>query len=454
MEDRLKRIMIAGVKSGSGKTIVTCGLLKALKDRNYDVSSYKCGPDYIDPMFHSAIIGAWSENLDSFFCNTPELRHILAKRNSDIAVIEGVMGYFDGAGSTGSSKEIAMKTGTPAVIVIDCRGMSGTIGAIVSGMINYSRPNNICGFIFNRLSENLVPEVKEICAQYNTQYLGRFPADRGCVIESRHLGLITASEIDNLKKKVEIAGDICRKYIDIEKILEIASKAEKITDEIIVMKKTAPVGIKIAVSKDEAFCFHYEENYDILRNMGCEIVTFSPLSDKALPEDISGIILCGGYPELYAARLSDNKKMLESIRKAAKNGMPMIAECGGFMYLHDKMEGDDGKEYDMAGVIHAKAFKTDRLRRFGYVKLEAIADNMLCKKGDVIKAHEYHYWDSTCPGEDFEASKINKKISYRCAHGGENIYAGFPHLYFGGNMSVAERFVEKCYGQNKKHKKN
>ena len=453
----MKRILISGVKSGSGKTTVTCGILKALIDRGYDVSSFKCGPDYIDPMFHTSVIGAYSRNLDSFFCDTPTLKHVIKKNAKDISVIEGVMGYFDGAGVAGSSMDIAVKTETPAVIVIDCKGMAASIGAVICGFLEFQKPNNICGFIFNRLPESLVPDVKKMCDTFHTEYLGRFPTANECMIESRHLGLVTSDEIDNLKEKVSRLAGICEDNIDIDRMLEIASEAPDIDDDEISIERVTDENVRIAVAKDKAFCFHYEDNYDILRSIGCEIVTFSPLNDEKLPEDINGIILNGGYPELYASELSANKSMLKSIHDAVKSGVPTIAECGGFMYLHNKLEGNDGVKYSMASVIDGEAFKTGKLVRFGYINMKAEKDNMLVKQGETIRAHEFHYWDSTCTGESFLATKPGRNISYRCINGSDTLYAGFPHLYFYGNIKMAERFVTCCekagkYGQNRQYK--
>lgn len=446
----MKRIMISGEKSGSGKTTITCGLLKALKDRNLEVSSFKCGPDYIDTMFHSKIIDTFSRNLDSFFCDEKMLRHVLIKNAKEVSVIEGVMGYFDGAGNLGSSEQIATQTETPVIIVIDCKGMAQSIGAVICGFLNYQKQNNICGFIFNRLPESLVTEVKNMCEAAGTNYLGRFPYAPDCMIESRHLGLVTAQEIDNLKSKVGKLAELCNKYVEIDRIMEIASNVSDIDDVIgdecfdICINSALKNNIKIAVAKDEAFCFHYEDNYDILRKMGCDIVTFSPLRDEKLPSGIHGLILNGGYPELYADRLSENKSMLKSIHDAVTSKVPTIAECGGFMYLHDTIESESKMEYEMASVIHGKAFKTDRLTRFGYIEMHAGKDSMIADKGDVIKAHEFHYWDSTNSGKDFLAMKKNRNIKYDCAISDDTLYAGFPHLYFYGNIKAAKKFVKRC----------
>ncbi len=440
----MNRIMIAGTNSGCGKTTVTCALLQALVNRGITASSFKCGPDYIDPMFHSKIIGINSRNLDSMFCGRNTLNFLLSKAQSDISVIEGVMGYYDGVGEKNSSCQVAFETETPVIIVIDCKGMSMSIGAVMKGFLTFRTPNNICGFIFNRLPESLVDTAKNLCAKMNVEYLGRFPFSKDCVIESRHLGLVNDMKIGELKTKMQRLSELAEENLLIDKIINISQKAKDVEFNDIIINKFADKAIRIAVASDEAFCFFYEDNLDILRELGCDIVKFSPLRDNKLPEKISGLILVGGYPELYAEKLSENKSMLWDIRNKIISGLPTIAECGGFMYLHKYIESADGKLFDMVGVIDGKAYKTDRLRRFGYINMTAERNNLLCKKGGVIKAHEFHYWDSTDCGGGFTAVKASSGLKYSCIHSNENLYAGFPHLYFYSDPLIAENFVKRC----------
>ncbi len=456
----MKNIMIAGVASGSGKTTVTCGLLKALLNRGIEAAAFKCGPDYIDPMFHSKIIGARSGNLDSYFCGRDTLGYLLKKYSGDINIIEGVMGFFDGAGENYSSYQMAVDMDIPVVLVIDCKGMSMSVGAVMKGFLTYKEVNPIKGFIFNRLPKSLEEMAKRLCSDMGAEYLGRLPPNASFYIKSRHLGLVTAEEIDNLKEKTEALAQAVGENIELDKLLELAAPAKSKAACEDALVKVRPLykpilqkKVKIAVAYDRAFCFYYRENLDLLKELGCDIEYFSPLKDIALPENTDGLILGGGYPELYAEELSANASMLLSIRSAIEAGLPTIAECGGFMYLHRSMEDNEGKAYSMAGVIDGEAKKTDRLVRFGYVELRSKADSLLGEAGTVIKAHEFHYFDSTASGNDFIGIKASNGAAYECANVGKNIYAGFPHLYFYSNPKAAESFVKGCgnYGKNRKN---
>lgn len=447
----MKRVVIAGTHSGCGKTTVTCAVLSAMKARGLGVSAFKCGPDYIDPMFHREVIGIPSHNLDSFFCDDDTLRYLLYEnsRGSDIAVIEGVMGFYDGAGGRGSAYSVSCITDTPAIIVIDCRGMSDSLGAIMKGFLEYRRPNNIKGFIFDRLPVRLEQLAKQLCSGLGTGYLGCLPKS-DATIESRHLGLVTAGEIDGIREKLDALGALAEKYIDIDGILRIAeTEAPEISAPVTDIRRSVAPPV-IAVARDKAFCFIYEDNIDLLKRLGCEIRYFSPLTDGRLPEDADGLILCGGYPELYAQQLSANGTMLADIREKTGAGLPTIAECGGFMYLHDTFTDMEGNAYRGAEVIHGAAYGTDKLQRFGYVTLTAKHDNMLCGAGGSFPAHEFHYFDSTACGTDMKASKTDGR-TWECVHAGENLYAGFPHLYFYADTGMAERFVEACTGYKEKN---
>lgn len=444
----MKRIMIAGTHSGCGKTTITCGILQALVNRKMAVSSFKCGPDYIDPMFHSKIIGTKSCNLDRFFTDANTVNYLLYKNSKycDIAVIEGVMGFYDGAGNDdlGSSFQVSFDTKTPVILVIDCKGMSNSMGAMIKGFLEYRKPNYIIGVILNRLSPTLSDMAEKICCDLQVEYLGYLPTTEECAVESRHLGLVTADEINDLKWKLQILAERTEKTVKLDRLLELAETAENVAfqqPEIAGIRRgTRP---RIAVADDEAFCFLYSDNLQLLAELGCEIVHFSPVHEDRLPDKIDGLILCGGYPELYAKKLSENVSMRTAIKNAIDSEMPTIAECGGFLYLHEMLESDDGEFFPMVGVIRGKAFKTQKLQHFGYVTLYAKTDNLLCRKGEQFPAHEFHYWNSENNGDDFTAEKTNGKM-WNGIHASGNLYAGFPHLYFYGYPSIAENFAKKC----------
>lgn len=447
------RFLIGAAASGSGKTLITCGLLQALRNRGMRTASFKCGPDYIDPMFHSRVIGTKSRNLDTFFCDADTVRYLLAKNASDceISVIEGVMGYYDGlAGisSEGSAYDVAVKTGTPAVLIVNCKGMSVSVVPYIKGFLEYKRDSMIRGVILNQVSPMMYPRMKEMIeAQLPVTVFGYVPVVKDCVLESRHLGLVMPEEIRDLQQKLQEFAEIIEKSVDVDGLLRMAQNAEQYHLVRVPELYCAETPVHIAVARDEAFCFFYEDNLELLRRMGAELVEFSPIHDERLPEQIQGVILNGGYPELYGKQLSENLSMRESIRQALAEGLPHTAECGGFMYLHEQMEDMEGRLWPMVGTIAGKAYRTPKLTRFGYITLEGGC----CFGTDPgpIPAHEFHYFDSENCGEGFTAKKPLSRRSWKCIHSDAVRMAGFPHLYYYGNVRVPEAFIKACekYGQ-------
>ena len=451
------RVVIAGTNSGCGKTTMVCALLKALKNRGLCAGAFKCGPDYIDPMFHSRIIHAASSNLDSVFFDPETLKYLLARNGAgrDISIIEGVMGYYDGLGLDsvkGSTFEIARLTDSPVILVVNARGAALSVLAEVYGFLHFhdiiaqEEPGNpVAGVIFNQCTAMTYPLLQKAVQEHfcgKVQPLGYLPVMKESSLESRHLGLVTAQEVSDLQEKVELLARQAEKSVDLDGILELARKAQPVRyEEPVITRFTEPV--RIAVARDKAFCFYYEDSLQLLRDMGAELVPFRPLSDDALPEQISGLYLGGGYPELYARQLSENRSMLESIRKALENQIPCIAECGGFMYLTEGIG-----EWPMAGFLPGRSFDTGKLSRFGYVTLKGQSDSMLCSAGEEITAHEFHYWDAEDPGKDFRAEKRSGK-TWDCVHASGHLYAGFPHFHFYANPSFAERFYRACLQYSK-----
>ena len=445
----MKRIIIAGTGSGCGKTTITCAIMEALCRRGMKVSSFKCGADYIDPMFYEKITGTDSHNLDTFFCDENTIKYILYEngKDSDISVIEGVMGFYDGVDGKGSAYSVSEITDTNVILIVDCKGMSDSIGAVIKGFLTYRVPNNICGVIFNRLPEKLIPSAKKICSELNTNYFGFLPVHK-YTVESRHLGLVTADEISDIKDRIKFLGKLAEKNILLDRIINCSERKFPEFSEIDIKKisNSPPV---VAVAKDKAFCFLYKDNIELLEKIGCKIIYFSPLADERVPECADGLILCGGYPELYAEQLSDNVSMRESVKTLINGGIPIIAECGGFMYLHKYIEKNN-EIYNMAGIFESYVYRTDRLQRFGYVTLNSENDSLLFKKGNRINAHEFHYWDSTDCGKSLTAVKHDGR-SWKCCKCIEKMYAGFPHIYFYTDIEIAERFARACaeYGGKK-----
>ena len=443
------RILIGGTSSGCGKTTITCAILQALVNRGIKTASFKCGPDYIDPMFHSEIIGAKSANIDSFLCDNNTVKYLLAKNSSDCAlsVIEGVMGYYDGmsfSSTAGSTCEIAGITASPAVITINCNGMANSVLAIIKGFCEFRDDNHIIGVILNQIAPSTYPYLKsaiedEFSGRIEVYgYMPVLPAD--LVLESRHLGLVMADEIDNLKEKLNRLAEIAEESVDISRLIDTAGTAGQIEYKPITIPQSA-CGVKIGVAYDRAFCFYYRDNLELLEEMGAKIIYFSPIEDNILPDGLDGLYIGGGYPELYAEKLSVNIGMRNSIRKALENHLPCIAECGGFMYLSNSIDG-----FRTVGFLAGDCTNTKKLSHFGYVSLTACTDNLLCAKGETGRGHEFHYYRNTENGSSFLVTKTDGTSWYGIA-AGEYLYAGFPHLHFYSNIKMAENFLAKCIEQ-------
>ena len=445
---KLPRIMISGASSGSGKTMVTCGLLQAFLNRGLQPAAFKCGPDYIDPMFHSKIIGAKSRNLDSYFTDENTTRYLFARaaNHADISVMEGVMGFYDGisVSDKASSYELSKITETPVILVVNCQGMSGSILAVIKGFLTLRLDNQIKGVLLNQISEQLYPLMKEqIESELQVKVFGYIPAVKNLMIESRHLGLIRPEEVEDYHRKLNELAAQFEKTIDINELLQLAESTKELSVQAPSLPKLVK-SVRIAVARDEAFCFYYEDNLQLLRDMGAELIEFSPIRDSELPIGSQGLILGGGYPELYAEALSNNTLMREAVRTVLGKGIPCIAECGGFMYLHRNIEDMRGQTFPMVGSIEGNIYKTNRLNRFGYIELTAVREQMLLTKDEAIRGHEFHYFESTLLGEDYKAKKPLRGTEWNCIHGGEHQMLGFPHLYYYSNPRVAYRFLLKC----------
>ena len=450
MANNAPRIMIAGTGSGCGKTTVTLAVLRAMQRRNIPLAAFKCGPDYIDPMFHKAVLGIPSRNLDLFFISEREVRGQIVRSipQNGIGVIEGVMGFYDGVSGTtdtASAAHLARETGTPAILVVRPKGQSLSLAAMLSGFRNFAE-NTLCGVILNGIADTMYPFYRDIVQKSGLKVLGYLPSVPEAEIPDRHLGLVTADELKDLNYRLDLLADAAENRIDIEQILKISRTASQLSDD---SEKISPVTkkpVRIAVARDKAFCFYYEDNFEVLRNLGAELVEFSPISDSCIPENTDGLYLGGGYPELHITELSNNVKMRNSIKNAIEKGLPTIAECGGFLYLHEHLEGAE-----MVGVVRGNAVLTKKLQPFGYVTLTAQDDNMLSACGGQIRAHEFHYAKSENNGHDFVAEKPNGR-KWPCVHTTKSLYAGFPHLFLRANIDFPEKFVRACMEWSERRK--
>lgn len=447
--EELPRILIAAPSSGGGKTTITCAMMQALCNRGIKVQAFKSGPDYIDPMFHRKAIGVPSCNLDLFLSSEETVKMLLAEHaaGKDIAIIEGAMGYYDGVSSTtrSSSYHLSAVTQTPTILVLDGKGMMTSAAAIVKGFQTFRDDNCISGIILNRVSAMTYPKMKEIIErECKIPVLGFLPLMEDIAFHSRHLGLVTADEIMDIQSKLQRLAEQVEKTVDIEQVITIAKSAPKLEYKALHIPRGQGSPVKIGIAYDKAFCFYYEDNLKLLEKLGAELTYFSPLEDLDIPKDIDGLIFGGGYPELYAPALSQNKAMRDAVKTCIKKGMPYIAECGGFQYIQKSIQDKENHQYSMCGVLDSESYPTGKLCRFGYIEMTAKRDNILCESGERIPAHEFHYWDSTETGDTFTAKKPGQEKHWECGIADATSYAGYPHLYFYSDIRIAERFLSKC----------
>ena len=447
------QFLLAAPRSGSGKTTMTCALLMALKRRGHAPCAFKSGPDYIDPMFHRAVLGVESRNLDLFFSPPETVRTLYAKgaAGHGAAVCEGAMGFYDGLGGVSdraSAWHLADTLGLPVLLVVEPKGQSLTLAAELKGLVNFRTPSHIAGILLNnctaRMHALLAPMLEE---ETGLPVLGFLPKLPEAVIGSRHLGLYTAAEVENLQQKLALLADAAEEHIGWPRLLVLC---EKDPPALPVQPETTPARVRIAVAQDEAFCFTYAETLEAFRDAGAGVVFFSPLRDTALPENIGGLYLPGGYPELHAKELSENTSLLCEIKQKIESGLPTAAECGGFLYLGQSLADAEGQSWPMAGVLPGEAKDAGRLVRFGYAELSADSDSMLFRAGESFPIHEFHHWDSTANGTALAAKKPVGGAAWRCGFVNEHFYAGFPHLYWAGTP-LPQRFAAAAENYRRDH---
>lgn len=436
--------LITAPQSGGGKTVMTCALLAALQQQGVAPCAFKCGPDYIDPMFHRAVLGIESHNLDLFLSSETDVRQLFARyaAGHGAAVCEGVMGFYDGIGGTttrASAWHLADTLDLPVLLVLRPKGASLTLAATVRGLRDFRTNSHLAGILLNEckpmLYQSLAPMLEQ---ETGLPVLGYLPPMEEAKFQSRHLGLYTAGEIADLNKRIDALGKQAQKTLDLPRIRKLCSRPALVSEK---EKQRVSSRVRIAVAQDEAFCFCYEETLDALRQAGAEPVFFSPLRDAALPRNCSGLYLPGGYPELYAQELSRNEKMRIAVKQALQQGLPAVAECGGFLYLGQTLEDVQGVSWPMAGVLPGKGIRTEHLVRFGYAELKAQQDSMLFRAGETVPIHAFHYWDSTYNGDACKASKPVGTRSWKCGIATDRLFASFAHLYMAGTPQLAQRFA-------------
>lgn len=448
----MKKILIAGSYSGVGKTSISLGLMKALSKRGKKVQPFKVGPDYIDPMYHRFVTGEWSRNLDSYMLDDEQIKFVFknSSEGKDISIIEGVMGLYDGIGTEinkHSTSQMSKILKSPVILVIDGKGIGASAGAMVLGYKQLDKDVEIVGVIANNVRTqrhyNIIKEsIERFCG---IEVLGYLPPDENVSVESRNLGLFPSNEIEDLERKVITIADEMEKHIDIDRIIEL-SESENVTSsfELNMFSEDPEVralaeGKTVAVAYDKAFNFYYPDNIDLFKEIGANIITFSPINDEEIPEaDL--LYMGGGFPEVFAEELEKNVSMRKSIKKAHDEGLAIYAECGGLMYLGDSLVDMDGKKHEMVGAISGYSEMKKGLRRFGYCIATAKEDNLISYKGQEMSGHEFH---SSEFYSDLDTAFTMKKIvedevidEWEGGYYVNNTLASYLHIHFYNNLSM------------------
>jgi len=450
----IPRLVIAAPHSHSGKTTVTLALLAALRQRGWRVAPFKVGPDYIDPQLHRQAAGSISYNLDTYLVPAGQVQETFCRvaQAADIAIVEGVMGLFDGSSPTsrtGSTAEVAALLQAPIVLVIDASGMAASVGALLHGFRTYDPEVRVAGVILNRLGSAghmryLAPAVE----REGVEILGYLPRDVTLTIPERHLGLLPTAEEDRVTPLLGHLTTLASRYVDLDRVLRLAHTAPALTHALPPLQESAQTGIRVAWAHDEAFHFSYQENRDRLAAAGAAMVPFSPLHDDALPADIDAVWLGGGFPEHFAAQLAANTGMLTAIRQQATRGLPIYAECGGFMYLCEWLVDQRGQRHPQVGLIPGGTRMTERLQQFGYAEATFLQDTPLGPAGTTVRGHRFHYsvYEPGSPPPDC-AYRVTRTTTGEvhlegfCTH---HVLATYLHIHLGSQPQMARYFVDFC----------
>lgn len=457
----MNAIMLAGTSSNVGKTTISLGIMAALTKRGLNVGPYKVGPDYIDPGFHKFVTGNSSHNLDSWLLDEENLRYLFNKnlKNKDIGIVEGVMGLYDGYGTNkddGSSAHVSKIIKTPVILIIDGKGISSSAAAIVLGYKMYDQDVDIKGIIINQVSGKMHYDLlkEAIERDVNIPCVGYLPKNTEVSLNSRHLGLIPVDEVKELNNKIDKLVNTVEECIDIDEIIKISNTSKDIVgntispyNEFIGMAENLTIGI----ARDKAFTFYYEDNIQLLKEMGANIVYFSPLEDKDIPDNIDGLYIGGGFPEVFAKELEDNYIFRKNLKNHLDKGLPAYAECGGMMYLTNEIIDLNDNHNEMVGYFPTCSFMTKRLQRFGYVNVDT-------KNNERTRAHEFHHSmieDNEELKYKYDVKKIRNgqiKRSWKCGLIKKNVLAGYPHIHFYSNPEFLIELIRVCKENKKIHK--
>lgn len=456
-----RRLVIAGTGSGVGKTTCTIGIMAALQQKGYTVQGFKCGPDYIDPSYHTAVTGRVSRNLDSWMFEHRTVCEIVARasKGADISIIEGVMGFYDGKSpleNTGSTAEISMITESPVLLIVNCASMARSAAAIVKGFQTLATGPNIVGVIANQVGSvghyNIVKAaIEQECA---VPVLGYMKREQDIDIPSRHLGLIPAIERGELNPFFDRLATLISETIDVDQLYELAETTEIMDKSSGLFEQREDQGVCIAVAKDAAFNFYYQENLELLEAYGAKLTYFSPLQGEEIPSEADGLYIGGGFPEEFAAELARQERSKASIRTAITNGLPTLAECGGFMYLTESITNTAGARYPMVGLIPGKMTMQKKRAVLGYREIVGTEGNFLIDFDQQAKGHEFHYStyerDEDLPYAYETKGRFGKKQEGYLTG---NLVAGYTHIHFVSSPKLVERWITACVDYKQKRLK-
>ncbi len=454
----MPRLILAGDRSSAGKTTISTGLMSILHESGLKVQPFKVGLDYIDPSYHSLVTGRQGGNLDGFLMSGEAIVEAFqhSAEGADIAIIEGVRGLYEGleaVSDVGSTAQIAKILKAPVILVVDAQSITRSTAAIVKGYKDFDRGISFKGVILNKVgSERHAEKARTAIEKYTgVEVLGAIPRNKGMSLTMRHLGLIPAREgasrVGDFEARISKIKAIIKEHVNIDRLVEIAKAAPRLkARKQSIFIKENDAGVRIGVALDEAFNFYYKDNVDLLTLKGAEVVYFSPLHDREIP-DVDGLMIGGGYPEFFAGELSDNSSMRKSIAEASANGMPIYAECGGMMYLVRALEDENGKRYDMVGAMDGVA-SMKHIRHIGYVAGQFEKDTPIGAKGSFFKGHEFHYSIITdIPPDARFAYRMDRGIGIKDGMDGmmvNNTLGSYTHLHAASYVPFAKKFVESC----------
>ena len=456
----IPRFVIAGTSSGVGKTTIATGITYALHRRGLKVQPYKCGPDYIDPGYLGLAAGGHCHNLDSWMLPEDNLKELFTyfSRGKDLALVEGVMGLFDGhrkPGGGGSTAKIAKIISAPVILVLNIAKMSESAAAMALGYCTYDPDVKISGIILNQVGSptHLHSAKSAIEERCRIPVVGYLPKASNLTLPERHLGLVPAAERGSENSFLDELADLIERHIDLDLLLDLARQAPDFPlaeNPVLFPEDSLPPRCRIAVARDEAFNFYYEANIELLKVWGADIVNFSPISDSSLPAGTSGVYIGGGFPEVFLHELETNTPMKHSIRQAVASGIPVYAECGGLMYLSDSIADFQGSRYEMVGLLPGCCEMQNKLQRLGYVKAAALRTTPIVEKGQEMRGHLFHWSRLDAPGESTAAYQITdpkEQLEGFVLGPRDNLLASYLHLHFGSNPRLAQRFIESCAAQ-------